>query len=294
LTVTILCAPGIKKYFKILIHNAGPVVIMNTPDDSKLDDKLRQAQQELAAIKHRYAAMPPTTVATVRVPTQKQTTLQPPQSISGEISPISVDHPAQKQLEIAEGVMLKLYKKNLALEHQIRQLNQEVAQLKNAATSVEIRKTENVQRQPTSKEQQPQQQHQPHQPRQPHQQPQQHVQNTSLTKKVEQTPVTTTAALREELLTQRASCARFAAQNRALRSDFTRLAQQKIQPLLNSSSVGHASQEVLSLLAATLQRFETERTAEVSEYDQRLKQSEEAHIETLVKLKMLTKQKTSV
>ena len=125
-------------------------------------------------------------------------------------------------------------------------------------------------------------------------QPQQHVQNTSLTKKVEQTPVTTTAALREELLTQRASCARFAAQNRALRSDFTRLAQQKIQPLLNSSSVGHASQEVLSLLAATLQRFETERTAEVSEYDQRLKQSEEAHIETLVKLKMLTKQKTSV
>ena len=95
--------------------------------------------------------------------------------------------------------------------------------------------------------------------------------------------------MQDELNVQRASCARFAAQNGALRSDFTRLAQQQIQPLLNSSSVGHATQEVLSLLAATLQRFETERAAEVKNYTARLKESEEARIELSAQMKFLSK-----
>ena len=255
-------------------------------DDDILDDKLRQAQRELAAIKNQYATLPTTT--TVRIPIQQQPTSIPvaPKSNSQTVPPSNQPHPAQKQLEIAEGVMLKLYKKNLALEHQIRQLNIELTQAKTTAATSTPRKNTSTELNHSKL------QLEISQPNQEQHQTQNHIQiqhQTTPSLTVQDTPDIT--ELQQELITQRSSCARFAAQNRALRSDFTRLAQQKIQPLLNSSSVGHATQEVLALLAATLNRFEIERTSEINDYAERLNASEEAHIEVLAKLKMLERTK---
>ena len=251
---------------------------MSHHDDTMLDGKLLAAQRELLAIKSQYAAMPATTTIRVPAPAKKVITAPPTLTTLNSNGPhnvdVDVDHPAQKQLEIAEGVMLKLYKKNLALEHQIRQLTAECAQLRTSQSQVD-------QDEPMSK--------------QPAPAPAPSVTATkpsppSLAKSTPEDNTQLITTLREELLTQRGSCARFASQNRALRSDFTRLAQQKIQPLQNSTKIGHATQEVLALLASALNRLETERAAETNEYTQRLRQSEEAHIDVLTKNKILEKQ----
>lgn len=249
---------------------------MSSHDDTMLDGKLLAAQRELLAIKTQYAAMPATTTIRVPAPAKKVITAPPTLTNLNSNSPndvdVNVDHPAQKQLEIAEGVMLKLYKKNLALEHQIRQLTAECAQLRTSQSQVD-------QDEPTSKQPAPAPSVTATKPSPP-----------SLAKSTPEDNTQLITTLREKLLAQRGSCARFASQNRALRSDFTRLAQQKIQPLQNSTKIGHATQEVLALLASALNRLETERAAETNEYTQRLRQSEEAHIDVLTKNKMLEKQ----
>jgi hypothetical protein len=285
-------------------------------NDERLNNKLHAAQQELAAIKQQYSTMPvPSNGATNIVKAAAfavQATPMPPSTLTTTKELDSI-HPAQQQLAIAEGVMLKLYKKNLALEHQIRQLT---TQLKQVTSSTTVSTTASTTASPTTTSST--------------------TSSTAPSMATVQTvpPVTTTSSsnnsnssnnnnnnnnnndapstttsttsapptieshtqiktLQDELNVQRASCARFAAQNGALRSDFTRLAQQQIQPLLNSSSVGHATQEVLSLLAATLQRFETERAAEVKNYTARLKESEEARIELSAQIKFLSKGETT-
>jgi hypothetical protein len=285
-------------------------------NDERLNNKLYAAQQELAAIKQQYSTMPvPSNGATNIVKAAAfaaQATPMPPSTLTTTKELDSI-HPAQQQLAIAEGVMLKLYKKNLALEHQIRQLT---TQLKQVTSSTTVSTTASTTASPTTTSST--------------------TSSTAPSMATVQTvpPVTTTSSsnnsnssnnnnnnnnnndapstttsttsapptieshtqiktLQDELNVQRASCARFAAQNGALRSDFTRLAQQQIQPLLNSSSVGHATQEVLSLLAATLQRFETERAAEVKNYTARLKESEEARIELSAQIKFLSKGETT-
>jgi hypothetical protein len=284
-------------------------------NDERLNNKLHAAQQELAAIKQQYSTMPvPSNGATNIVKAAAfavQATPMPPSTLTTTKELDSI-HPAQQQLAIAEGVMLKLYKNNLALEHQIRQLT---TQLKQVTSSTTVSTTASTTASPTTTSST--------------------TSSTAPSMATVQTvpPVTTTSSsnnsnssnnnnnnnnndapstttsttsapptieshtqiktLQDELNVQRASCARFAAQNGALRSDFTRLAQQQIQPLLNSSSVGHATQEVLSLLAATLQRFETERAAEVKNYTARLKESEEARIELSAQIKFLSKGETT-
>ena len=244
--------------------------------DDKLNQTLLVAQQELAAIKYQYASAATAAAQPLQTAVSNQSHIP-----SAPTTSHTADHPAQKQLEIAEGVMLKLYKKNLALEHQIRQLKLELDT--RSKTKPVLVESAPIQALPGPALTAAVAAVAPVAPVAP-------VPVPSPTKK-ESTPQTT-AALQEELNTQRASCARFAAQNRALRSDFTRLAQQQIQPLLQSSSVGHATQEVLALLATTLHRFETERTAEVNNYMSRLKVSEEAHIELLAKCKMLERKST--
>lgn len=277
-------------------------------NDERLNNKLYAAQQELAAIKQQYSTMLPTpsngaTNIVKAAAFAAQATPLPPSTLTTSKELDSI-HPAQQQLAIAEGVMLKLYKKNLALEHQIRQLT---TQLKQVTSSTTASITASTTSSPTTSSTAPTMATVQTAPP---------VTTTTTTTSSSTTssnnnapstttsaPSTTTSApstieshtqiktLQDELNVQRASCARFAAQNGALRSDFTRLAQQQIQPLLNSSSVGHATQEVLSLLAATLQRFETERAAEVKSYTARLKESEEARIELLAQIKYLSKSK---
>jgi hypothetical protein len=238
-------------------------------DDEKLNDKLFAAQQELAAIKHRYSTMPaPSSTSTMNI-VSAAAAARPNAPAAANNSPLGTNHPAQKQLETAEAVMLKLYKKNLALEHQIRQLKSEIEKAntikENIITADQPLKTVSV---PEVTE----------------------LSTKTPTPSVDDNPSTLemkVKMLQNELNVQRASCARFAAQNGALRSDFNRLSQQQIQPLLHSSSIGHATQEVLSLLLTTLNRFENERTAEINDYTSRLKKSEEARIELLAKCKFL-------
>jgi hypothetical protein len=279
-------------------------------NDERLNNKLYAAQQELAAIKQQYSTMPvPSNGATNIVKAAAfaaQATPMPPSTLTTTKELDSI-HPAQQQLAIAEGVMLKLYKKNLALEHQIRQLTTQLKQVTSSTTA-------STTASPTASSTTTSSTTSSTAPAMATVQTVPPVTTTTSSNNssnnnnnnnndAPSTTTSTTSApptieshtqiktLQDELNVQRASCARFAAQNGALRSDFTRLAQQQIQPLLNSSSVGHATQEVLSLLAATLQRFETERAAEVKNYTARLKESEEARIELSAQMKFLSKGK---
>jgi len=288
-------------------------------NDERLNNKLYAAQQELAAIKQQYSTMPvPSNGATNIVKAAAfaaQATPMPPSTLTTTKELDSI-HPAQQQLAIAEGVMLKLYKKNLALEHQIRQLTTQLKQVTSsttASTTASPTASSTTTSSTTSSTAPAMATVQTVPPvttttssnnsNSSNNNSNNNNNNNNNNNDAPSTTTSTTSApptieshtqiktLQDELNVQRASCARFAAQNGALRSDFTRLAQQQIQPLLNSSSVGHATQEVLSLLAATLQRFETERAAEVKNYTARLKESEEARIELSAQMKFLSKGK---
>ena len=278
-------------------------------NDERLNNKLYAAQQELAAIKQQYSTMPvPSNGATNIVKAAAfaaQATPMPPSTLTTTKELDSI-HPAQQQLAIAEGVMLKLYKKNLALEHQIRQLTTQLKQVTSSTTASTTASptASSTTTSSTTSSTAPAMATVQTVPPVTTTTSSNNSSNNNNNNNNDDAPSTTTSTtsapptieshtqiktLQDELNVQRASCARFAAQNGALRSDFTRLAQQQIQPLLNSSSVGHATQEVLSLLAATLQRFETERAAEVKNYTARLKESEEARIELSAQMKFLSK-----
>lgn len=291
--------------------------------DGDLDRQFEAAQQELAAIKSRYAsaARAPrvSTPAPVAAPPAAATISLRTAGTSGDSFNASSASSASSaaatnRLEVAENVMLKLYKRNLKLENHVRQLMAELedARKKSSAPSAadtdadavdaeaveeaqdvcspEDRNLEGVKAASTTKiKPKSQRSHAP-------------ISSTNILRGSENSNPRESedssdrgagagddvARLKRELDALRTDCARFAAKNRAVREDFNLLAQQKVESLVSSSATGHASQELLKILARRLSTVERERDADAKAFAQRLSAAEAAGRDAYVLLKAQT------
>ena len=265
--------------------------------DDDLDRQFEAAQRELAAIKSRYTTAPRSEV--VKVPARAPAAAS---SATMPLAELPADPVATKRLEVAENVMLKLYKRNMQLEDQVRQLSEELAKARESSRNSEPAETASAEGESTEKDatlgtatdrgaNAPSETLQPEGRRPLEPVP------TALTSRTPEMNATAStqgdsahptvgmenngtednvARMKREIEALRIDCARFAAKNRAVREDFKSLAQQKVDALTSSSAKAHASQHLLKILVHRLDTIERERDADAKAFASRIVEAENA------------------
>ena len=276
-----------------------PFTCTKMADD--LDRQFEAAQRELAAIKSRYASGQEGLSA---VRTNAQPVRAPhiaPTAVPVAISSVQKANPeATKRLEVAENVMLKLYKRNMELENKVRELSADLSKAEKSQhasnvdenrrtagnyfsinSSSEARGSDSDRKGAQQSTQESSEfdsaNHAPHQPNALSLSP------SPTSGAVENKPELSDnaksyeiARLKRELDNLRVNCARFAAKNRVAREDFNKLAKVKVDSLASADSVGQTSQHLLKVLMHRLETIERERDADAKAYTERLEEAEAA------------------